>query len=102
MYLIFLRILALFNHENYVLEPQDTILMLAERVQGKFQFNDITFTMAADVFMRYRYAGADITEPDFEQVHIYCKGLENEVREKTGRLKMHIWEFLFLTKKCNR
>lgn len=102
MYLTFLRILKLLKKEGFTLDHHETILMLAVRVRDIFHFNKVIFRDVAEVFMRFRYAEEDITEKEYEKVEIFYQGLLDKKREETGRLQMHLEEFLFLVKKNNR
>lgn len=102
MYMLFLRILSMLKREGFTLDAQETILMLNERVKNHYQYKRIVFLDVARVFMRYRYAEAEVTEKEFKQVEIYCNGLMDKQKEDTGRLKRHLEEFMFLTKKGNR
>ncbi len=98
MYLMFLRILAMLNKEGFALEEQETILMLAQRVRDHFSYDRIAFPEVADIFMRYRYAGEEITEEELEKVLRFRQGLDRKQREEQPRVKLWLEEFAFLMK----
>ncbi len=102
MYLLFLRILALLKKEGFTLGTEDTILTLADRIKDFFRFEKYQFRDIAEVFMRYRYAEAEITESELRKVEVFYQGLYNKHREEAGGLRMHIEEFFFLTRKGSR
>lgn len=102
MYMLFLRILTQLKREGFSLDSQETILMLNDRVKDLYHYNKVVFLDVAKVFMRYRYAHVSITEAEFKQVDTYYNGLKDKQREETGRLKQHLEEFIFLSKKSNR
>jgi hypothetical protein len=102
MYMLFLRILKLLKREGFTLEQQETILMLSKRVKDHFRYNRITFTEVANIFMQYRYAEAEVTKKEYEQVEVYHRGLSHKQKEEENRLKVWLEEFIFLTKKSNR
>ena len=99
MYLLFLRILKQLSLEGYELGEQETILMLANRIRDRFQYRKTTFPEVADIYMRYRYAGEEITDEELQQVDIYYRGLLKKHREEVSRWKLWLEEFIFLTKK---
>lgn len=102
MYLTFIRIMKLLKQEGFHLSPYDTILMVAERVRDLYLYEGISFMDVAEIFMRYRYAEDAVTEKEFMRVTSFYHGLLSKKREETGRLRMHLEEFLFLAKKTNR
>lgn len=102
MYMIFLRILRLLQLEGYYLDPQETILMLANRLKDKFKEEEITFYTVAETFMQHRYAEATITKEEYEIVAHFHKVLLEKQREERGRLQLLLEEFIFLSKKQNR
>ncbi|MHB8128047.1 MAG: transglutaminase domain-containing protein [Mobilitalea sp.] len=102
MYMLFLRILSLLKQEGFVLDQQETILMLSGRVKDRFHYDRIIFPDIANIFMRYRYAEEEVTLEEFKKVEIYCEGLSITRREKQGRIKIWLEEFVFLAKKSNR
>jgi hypothetical protein len=99
MYMIFLRILRLLQREGYVLEDQETIRMLAQRVKDKFLFDKITFMNVANIFMRYRYAQTAVTKEELELVNTFYTGFENKQRRELGKIRLLFEEFFFLAKK---
>jgi hypothetical protein len=101
MYMLLLRVLKLLKREGFVLNQQETILMLSKRVKDHFCYDRITFQEVANIFMRYRYAEADVTQLEYEQVAVFHKGLSNKQREEENKLKVWLGEFIFLTKKGN-
>lgn len=101
MYMMFLRVLALLKQEGFVLEEQETIQMLADRVKDHFLFNKILFRDVANTFMRYRYAEEEIMENELERVVIFENGLVGLQREKQSRMKLWLNEFIFLMKYRN-
>lgn len=98
-YMLFLRILKLLRREGFDLEHQETILMLSERVNNKFQFNNITFHQVADIFMRYRYAQEQMSEGDLDLVKIFYQGLADKERKEENWFNIWMEEFLFLARK---
>jgi hypothetical protein len=102
MYMLFLRILRILQREGYVLHPQETILMLAHRVKDKFRYESITFTTVANIFMHYRYAQAEVTKEEYDQVNNFHKELVNKQLEERNRFNVLLDEFFFLVKKSNR
>ena len=102
MYMLFLRILSLLKQEGFVLGQQETILMLSGRVKDRFHYDRIIFPDIANIFMRYRYAEEEVTLEEFKKVEIYCEGMSITQREKQGRIKIWLEEFVFLAKKSNR
>lgn len=101
MYLMFLRILRLLKKEGFTLDAQETILMLAQRVKDHYHYDRVEFTDVANIFMRYRYAGAETTKQEYDQVACFAQGLQNKQREERPRLKLLLEEFIFLMKKSN-
>lgn len=101
MYLLFLRILLLLKREGYVLEPQETILMLAARIKDNNQFKGVIFMEVADIFMKYRYAESKVSTQELDRVTIFYQGLSDKRREEESRFKSWLQEYLFLAKKSN-
>ncbi len=101
MYLLFLRILQLLRREGFVLDQQETILMLSERVKDHFNYDRIIFDDVANIFMRYRYAEELITEEELKKVVIYHQGMKDKQRKEENRIKAWFDEFLFLAKRGN-
>lgn len=101
MYLSFLRVLELLRREGFVLGPQETISMLAERVRDHFKYNRIIFRDVANIFMRYRYAEEATTIEELETVVGYRDGLMRKYRDEKPRLKRWLEEFVFLMKMRN-
>lgn len=102
MYLRFLRILTILKSEGFTLEPQETILMLADRIKDTYQYHEITIREIAKIYMRYRYGEAEVTVQEQEKVDLFYQGLHNMQKDETGKLKMHLKEFMFLTRRSNR
>lgn len=99
MYMHFLRILTLLKHFGYSLEPEETILMLAQRVKDQFKYEKIIFLDIANIFMKYRYAGAEVSAEEFEKVDVYYHGLSLKRLKDENRLKIWFEELLFLSKR---
>ena len=99
MYLMFLRILKQLKREGFEREQQETIRMFADRVKDRFRYDQTAFAEVADIFMRYRYAGEEITQEELKQVAIYHRGLVTKEKAEVNRLKVWLEEFIFLTKK---
>ncbi len=98
MYLMFLRILVLLTKEGFALGEQETILMLAQRVKDRYHYNRVAFPEIADIFMRYRYAGAEVTPEELEKVVLFRGGLAEKQREEQPGMKLWLEEFSFLMK----
>lgn len=99
MYLDFLRILRLLRYEGYLIDQQETVLMFAQRLKDTYKYEDMIFLEVAKIFMKYRYAEADITEMEYESVNKFYIGLKNKHKEDIGRLRLIIEEFLYLMQK---
>lgn len=99
MYQLFLRILTLLRYEGFSLEREDTLVMLSERVQDRYQYEDITFRDAVDIFMGYRYGEIPVTDKQLEKVDVFYKGLLRSHEKESKALKLHLEEFLFLLKR---
>lgn len=93
MYMLFLRILRLLKREGYVLEQQETILMLSERIGKQYQYNKVAFDQVAEIYMRYRYADEEITKKDLGKVTDFHQGLHDKRREDMNWLKAWMKEF---------
>ncbi|HWT27633.1 MAG TPA: transglutaminase-like domain-containing protein [Mobilitalea sp.] len=102
MYLLFLRILNLLKREGFILEKQETILMLADRVRDHFHYDTVTFHDVADIFMHNRYGEEAVTKEEYEKADVFHRGLDNKRREELGRSRILFEEFRFLAKKSNR
>ena len=102
MYLLFLRILAMLKKEGYTLGAQDTILTLSARIRDIYRYDRVIFRDVAEVFMKYRYAEAEISEAEFRKAESFYQGLLDKHRSETSRLKLHLEEFFLLARKSNR
>jgi transglutaminase-like putative cysteine protease len=102
MYMLFLRILMMLKREGFVLEQQETIRMLAQRLKEKFPYVENEFSKVADIFMHYRYAGAQVTKEEFELVYQYQKELLTKQQKEQKRLRLLVEDLVFLSKKSNR
>lgn len=100
MYMLFLRILNLLKREGFSLDPQETILMLSDRIKDEIHVENVTFLQVAGIFMRYRYAQEDVTEAELRLVTLYHEGLKDKQKQEDSGLKVWFEEFLFLTKKA--
>ena len=98
-YMLFLRILYQLKREGFALQPQETILMMAERIKKHLPEGIISFNKVADIFMRYRYAQEELTAEDFKLVDQFYRGLITIEMERESRFKVFLGEFLFLTSK---
>jgi hypothetical protein len=101
MYMLFLRILRHLKREGFVLDGQETILMLSQRVKEEIHFDKVTFPVVANIFMRYRYAEEAVTREELKQVSVYHAGLSNKEREEESRLRVWLEEFIFLARRGN-
>jgi transglutaminase-like putative cysteine protease len=101
MYMLFLRILRHLKREGFMLDGQETILMLSQRVRDEIHFDTVTFPVVANIFMRYRYADEEVTMEELEQVALYHTGLSNKEREEESMLRVWLEEFLFLARRSN-
>jgi transglutaminase-like putative cysteine protease len=101
MYMLFLRILRLLKQEGFVLGQQETIQMLSKRVKDQFYYDRVDFPEVANIFMHYRYADADITKKEYEQVAAFHEGLSTKQRAEESKFKAWVEEFIFLAKKRN-
>ncbi len=99
MYILFLRILKLLKREGFVLDQQETILMLSRRVKDHFHYDRVTFQQVASIFMRYRYAEEEITKEEYEKVATFHLGMANKQREELPKVRVWLEEFIFLAKK---
>ncbi len=97
-YQMFLRILTLLRYEGFILDAQDTLLMLSERIKDRYKYDKITFRHIVNIFMAYRYGEVDVTDKQFDKVNIFYEGLLKAHENETKALKLHIEEFLFLAK----
>lgn len=95
-YMLFLRILHLLKREGFCLQQQETILMLSERINKVYCYEQVTFSEVADIFMRYRYAEEKMTKQDFYYVNLFHQGIAKQVLEQESRMKAWLEEFLFL------
>lgn len=101
MYMLFLRILRLLKREGFVLEQQETILMLSKRVKDRYCYEHVTFTNVADIFMRYRYAEIEITKAELNKTAVFYRGLAAKQKEEVSRFRLLFEELIFLAKKGN-
>ena len=92
----------MLKRKGFTLGTQDTILSLSDRVKDLYHYEGIQFRHVAGIFMKYRYGSAEITEAELHMVETFYQGLLNEYRAETGRLKLHLEEFLFLAGKSYR
>ena len=99
MYLLFLRILYYLKRRGFTLSKQETILMLAQRVDALYQYDEVTFPGVAEVFMRYRYAEHTVTEDELSTVITFHKGIEHKYRENRSKLRLWLDEFGYLMRK---
>lgn len=99
MYMQFLRILRLLKREGFTLGQQETILMLSDRVKDNFRYRKITFLDVANIFMRYRYAQAEVTKDELDKVSLYHDNLVLKEKEEVSRFKVWLGELLFLSKR---
>jgi hypothetical protein len=99
MYLRFVRILDYLRREGYVLSPQETILMLSNRMSGKYTFNQVSFEEVADTFMKFRYAEEPITEDELGRVTIFYDGMQEKQKKEQNPIKLLLEDFLFLNRR---
>jgi hypothetical protein len=57
------------------MNPDETVIMLAERVKEHFKFEGVSFEDVARIYMLYRYAGEEISHQEYESVATYQLGL---------------------------
>jgi len=98
MYMLFVQILRYFEQDGFELSPNETILILAKRVNHIYCAKEITFLEIADIFMRFRYAETPVTNKELVQITTFHRGLEEKLRLEKGKLRMLLDHFLFLTK----
>lgn len=84
--------LKLFRLE---LEAQDTILTFAERVGRRFVFDGMTFYDAAEIFMKARYAGREISDGELRKIAAFEAGIQKDVVLKCGRMRALFLRFLY-------
>ena len=84
-YMLFVRILRLLNYERIELDPQETILVLSDRIGDAYRYRGVIFEDVARIFMRYRYGEEELLEEDYRQVEFY-ESLLGE-RKKRGGLR---------------
>lgn len=99
MYMKFLRVLRLLKREGFELAHQETILMLSNRVKDRFHYDRVTFADVANIFMKYRYAEAEVTQQELALITVFHEGLKNKEKEEASRFKVWLEELLFLAKK---
>lgn len=99
MYMIFIRILMLLKLEGFTLGKYETLLMLCDKVKGKYKFENIEFSDVADIYMSYRYGGIPVSEEKFDIVASYYKGLSDLTRSKDRKWKQLFEEFIFLLRR---
>lgn len=97
-YKTFLRILNLLKYEGFTMEEQDTLLMLSDRIKKRYEYKNITFRKAVDIYMAYRYGEEPVTQKQYEQLDAFYKGLLDKHKNETKALKLHMEELLFLIK----
>lgn len=98
-YMLFLRILRLLKKLGFVMSPDETVIMFADRVKDYYCFEGISFLDVADIYMRYRYADEEVTLKDYEKVTAYQLGLANRYRSENSRWKVWLEELIFLSRR---
>ena len=101
MYLLFLRILHLLRLEGYTLKQQETIRMLSNRIKDIFKYENIKFADMANIFMRYRYGEAEITQEEVQSFEVFQQGLYDKRKLEQSKIRVWFEEFIFLTNKGN-
>lgn len=99
IYMLFLRILRLLKKEGFEMSPDETVIMLAERVEEHFKYEGVSFTEVARIYMLYRYADEEIGNREYESVAAYQQGLANEYRSENNKLKVWLEELVFLSRR---
>jgi len=96
MYMQFLRILRLLCKMGFVLEQQETIQMLANRVKEHYKYDQVVFQDIANIYMRYRYAQTAVTEHECKRVKQFHDGIYNQYKKGEKQYRIWIEEFAFL------
>lgn len=99
MYLTFLRILNLLRKEGFTLELQDTLLMLSERINNRYEYKDIMFRDVVNIYMGYRYGEMKINDKELEKVKTFYDGMLELRKQDSKPLKLHVEEFVFLLRR---
>ena len=99
MYLTFVRILILLRYEGFRLEPQDTLLQLANRIKDRYTYDGITFHHVVNIYMSYRYGEIATKDAEYDIVRRYYHGLMEDHKNESKPLKLHLEEFSFLIKR---
>lgn len=99
LYMLFLRILRLLKKEGFEMNPDETVIMLAERVKEHFKFEGVSFEDVARIYMLYRYAGEEISHQEYESVATYQLGLADKYRSDNNKLKVWSEELIFLSRR---
>jgi len=98
LYMLFLRILRLLKKEGFEMSPDETLIMLADRVKDHFCYEGVSFYEVAEVYMRFRYADEEITAKEYEKVAVYQHGMANKYRSENSRWKVWLDELIFLSR----
>lgn len=99
IYMLFMRILRYLKKEGFVMSPDETVLMLADRIKDYFSYEGVSFYDVAEIYMRYRYGEEEVTQTDYQRVATFRTGLENKYRSKNNRLKVWLEELIFLSRR---
>lgn len=99
MYMLFIRILRHLKKEGFVMSPDETVLMLANRIKDYFRYEGVSFYDVAEIYMRYRYAEEEVTQKDYRKVSAFQTGLANKYRSENSRLKVWLEELIFLSRR---
>jgi len=102
MYMLFLRILWLLRVEGFTLQPQETIVRYAQRVNEYFKLESMEFRDVAKIYMDYRYGGVEVTEKEGELIYRYTLELESNHRKKVNKLRFILQKLAFLSKSHNK
>ncbi len=96
MYMEFLRILRLLAKSGYTLGSQETIRMLANRIKDNCDYEQVTFREVADIYMRYRYANASVSEKEYAKVEALREELYLRYKKEKKFYTLWLDEFFFL------
>jgi len=99
VYMLFIRILRQLKKEGFELNPDETVLMLADRVKEHFRFEGVSFLEVAEIYMRYRYAEEAVTQEDYKMVAAFRTGLANKYRSENSKLTVWLEELIFLSRR---
>jgi len=99
IYMLFIRILRHLKKEGFVMSPDETVLMLADRTKDYFRYDGVSFYDVAEIYMRYRYAEETITQKDYKRVSSFQTGLEGKYRSENSRFKVWLEELIFLSRR---